>query len=754
MKTLTDKIHPQYLPVFIIAIAILLCYIIIQKIYFTILLKPKITPQVIEEIFENNFKKAIQFDNSSVTPGGNIVLKNVRIAPTTDFNDNYNLISCKKVIIDLNYFKAITGSIVIKGVTFTDASMTIVKNYGKSYLETFKGIFSEIVNGNTINLDDFYMELDGNLLYNENLSTDKLKLSIQDVSLTISLKNKNLSYTIKGKVLPTDSSLDSGRMHISGIINYTDAMGYKSSYHSISAKKLDMHIVNYFLKEYSEYPIAVRGYFYTDCNINHDSGYSFKGTVEFDNCTIENIKNIPHFEYIAKDNISIHAQMECNNDLSEINVSSFSFNDKEISINASLKYIKDKLLQFYFSTNQIDLDDCDYIQFIPGLYYDGSLKILAQCDFDIAQDTMKSFKIVCNANDVSVFKKIGNDTHPYLENARLKVDGDGKSVILDFFTKHKKSDILIHSKINIDKWAPFTSTTDMTITSKQLHSDVLMYLVDDGITSLYTGAMEDMGIGYNEIFFRDKPLGKYLINNILRLKFNIGKLLFDKNAHLKNINIDLISNKGTVSTPAFNCEGYSGIYSFNINAFCNSDYPNLNITAGVSNFDYGKYLQDCGHNNAAGVMNASLNYSVSGYRLSHLLQNGNGLLQVTIANTIFNKTLLQKKIAEMATTCNISLPGGVWRCNRLDITINHVADRWILQNMFIDTDMVQVGGYGNYTIDKGLSLPCYASVFIKEGPAIKGSQRINFFITGSLDNPVIVTGTPCSKKEISIFDVN
>ncbi len=754
MKKLIGNIHPQHLPAFIIAIAILLCLIAIQKIYFTILLKQKITSQVIEEIFENNFKKSIQFDNSSVTLGGNIVLKNVKIAPTTDFNDNYNLISCQKAIIDLNYLKAITGSIGIKGVTFTDASMTIVKNYGKSYLETFKGIFSGIVNGNTINLDDFYIKLDGNLLYNENLSTDKLQLSIQDVSLTISLKNKHLSYTIKGEVLPTDGNLDSGRMHISGIITYSDAFRYKSSHHSIYAKKLDMHLVNYFLKEYSEYQIAVRGYFYADCNINHDSGYSFKGTVECDNCTVENMKNIPHFEYIAKDNISIDTQIECNDDLSEINVSSFSFNDNEISINTTAKYSKDKFLQFYFSTNQIDLEDCDYIQLIPGMYYDGSLEILAQCDFDIANDTMKSFKILWDAHDVSVFKKVGNTTNSYLENARLHVDGDVKSIIIDFFTKHKKSDIGIHSKININKWVPFTSTTDVALSSKQLHSDVLMYMVTNGLSSLYTGAMEDMGIGYNEIFFRDKPLGKYLINNIIRLKFNIGKLLFDKNAHLKNIHVDLISDKGAISTPSFSCEGYSGIYSFNLNAFCNCDYPNLNITAGISNFDYGRYLQDCGQKNATGVMNASFNYSVSGYRLSHLLQNGNGLLQVTIANTILNKTLLQKKIAEMATTCNIALPDGAWRCNRLDVTINHMADKWILQNMFIDTDMVQLGGYGNYTIDKGLSLPCYVSVFTREGLTVKGSQRINFVITGSLDNPLIVTGTPCSKKEISVFDVN
>ncbi|MGQ9844407.1 MAG: hypothetical protein ACUVRK_12715, partial [Spirochaetota bacterium] len=258
----------------------------------------------------------------------------------------------------------------------------------------------------------------------------------------------------------------------------------------------------------------------------------------------------------------------------------------------------------------------------------------------------------------------------------------------------------------------------------------------------------------NEIFFRDKPLGKFLTNNIIKLKINVARLSLDKNAHLKNITIDVLSSKGVISTPSFACEGYSGLFSFNINSFCNSDYPNLSIAAGVSNFDYGRYLQDCGKKNATGELNISFNYSVSGYRLSHLLQNGNGLLQVTIANTLFDKTLLQKKIAEIARNCNISYPDGIWHCNRLDITIHHIADRWILQNVFIDTDMMQLGGYGSYTIDKGLSLPCYATLFTKEGPVIKGSQRINFVISGSLDNPVIVTGAPCSKKEISIFDIN
>lgn len=754
MKKISAKSYPLHLPALVIVIAILLSFLVIQKFYFSILLKPKITAQMIEEIFENNFKKAIQFDHSSVTLGGNIILKNVKIAPATDFNDNYNLISCKNAIIDLNYFKALTGRIVIKGIIFDGASMTIVKNYGKSYLDTFQSIFSGILNGNTINLDNFYMEADGNLVYTENLSTDKLKVVMTNVSLSVSLKNKHLSYGIKGVVEPIDSSLDSGKVRLTGNINYTDTMGYKSSHHAIYAKKLDMQMANYFLKEYSEYPITVRGYFYTDCIIEHDSRYTFKGTVEFDNCTIESIKNVPHFEFISKDNISIYTQMECNEDLSAIDVPSFAFNDKEISIDASLKYVKDKLLQIYFYTNTIDLDDCDYIQLMPGMHYDGSLKILTQCDFDIAHDTMKSLKILWDARDVSLLTKVGSTTNSYLEDARLKVEGDGKSIFLDFFTNHKQSDILLQSKISIDKWSPFASTTDVTIASKKLDSGTLMRLMSNGLSSLYSGAMEDMGIGHNEIFFRDKPLGKYLTNNIIKLKIHVARLLLDKNAYLKNITIDVLSNKGLISTPSFACEGYAGLFSFNINSFCNSDYPSLSIAAGVSNFDYGRYLQDCGKKNATGELNISFNYSVSGYRLSHLLQNGNGLLQVTIANTLFDKILLQKKIAEIARNCNTPYPDGIWHCNRLDITIHHIADRWILQNLFIDTDMVQLGGYGSYTIYNGLSLPCYATLFTKEGPVIKESQRINFVISGSLDNPVVVTGAPCSKKEISIFDIN
>ncbi len=754
MQRIISKISFLHLPSLIIAIAVLLGFLVVQKLYFTVLLSQKVTPQVIEEIFEKNFKKAIQFDDSSPTLGGNIILKNVKIAPTTDFNDSYNLISCKSATIDLNYFKAITGTIAIKGIIFSDASITIVKNYGKSYIDTFRGIFSGIANNNTVTLDNFYIKAYGNLQYNESLSTDKLKISVQDMSLIIKMRNKQLSYAIKGVVEPIDDNLDLGKINVSGTINYTDKWKYTSSHHNIYAKKLDMHIANYFLRDYSDLPVSVRGYFYTDCKIGHDSKYSFNGTIEFDNCTIENIKNIPHYEILSKDNISIDAQMDFNEDLSDINISSFSFNDKELSINVAARFIKDTLLQFNISTNKIDLEDCDYIQLLPGMRYDGSLVLKTECDFDIANGTMKLFKILCDAYDVSVNRKIGKNSISYLQDARLKVDGDIKTILLDFSSKHEKSDISLQSKINIDKWAPFTSTTEISFTSKTLYTDLLVDIIATGISSIYASAIEDMGFGYNEIFFRDKPLGKYLTNNIIKLKINIARLIFNKNAQLKNISIDILSNKGIVATPSFTCEGYSGIYSFNVNAFCNCDYPSLSFSAGVSNFDYGRFLQDGGQKNATGIMNANVNYSVSGYRLSHLLQNGNGFLQVTIANTLFDKTLINKKIGEIAANCNISFPNSIWRCNRLDVTVNHVADRWILQNMFIDTDMMQLGGYGSYTIDKGLSLPCYATLFIKEGPVIRGSQRVNFVITGSLDNPVIVTGAPCGKKEISVFDVN
>ncbi|MGQ9848326.1 MAG: hypothetical protein ACUVQP_12620, partial [Bacteroidales bacterium] len=251
MKKISAKFYPLHLPALVLVIAILLGFLVIQKFYFLILLQPKITPHEIEEIFGNNFKKAIQFDHSSVTLGGNIFLKNVKIAPTTDFNDNYNLISCKNAIIDLNYFKELAGKIVIKGITFDDASLTIVKNYGKSYIDTFQSIFSGILKGNTINLDNFYMEADGNLVYTEHLSTDRLNVVMTNVSLSISLKNKHLSYSIKGVVEPIDSSLDSGKVRLTGIINYTDTMGYKSSHNAIYEKKLDMNMSKYFLKEYS-----------------------------------------------------------------------------------------------------------------------------------------------------------------------------------------------------------------------------------------------------------------------------------------------------------------------------------------------------------------------------------------------------------------------------------------------------------------------------------------------------------------------
>ena len=128
-----------------IAVGVCFVFLLIQQMLFALLFNEKEMHLIIQNIFEKNFNKAIQFDDITVTMGGNLKLKNIKIAPTTDFNDNYNLISSKKTIIDLSYFRAITGNIHIKGIKFYDSSITIVKNYGKSYKEIFDHFSTNVV---------------------------------------------------------------------------------------------------------------------------------------------------------------------------------------------------------------------------------------------------------------------------------------------------------------------------------------------------------------------------------------------------------------------------------------------------------------------------------------------------------------------------------------------------------------------------------------------------------------------------------
>jgi len=342
-----------------------------------------------------------------------------------------------------------------------------------------------------------------------------------------------------------------------------------------------------------------------------------------------------------------------------------------------LQFLKDKYFNIAVTTNSIDLDDIDYLQIIPDVYGDGTFALDIQFDYDLLHNEMKSFKIYCDDEDIAIFSKTKNNAMTYIKDSWLKINGDIKKININACAKHQKSDVMLRSTINIEKWVPFTSTDEIMVQSKRLSAELLSKLLLKGIKELYSKAAEDLSIGYNEIYFRQKPLGRYLSNNIINAKINVDTLIFEKNAHLKNINLELLSNKGLVTTQSFNCEGYSANYNFSVNAFCNSDYPTMTISCAVNNFDYGAFLRDTGLKDATGLMNVNLNYGVSGYRLSHLLQNGKGIFTLNIANSVLNSSMIQRKIIELAKSCNIVVEEGKWHCNRFDVAINHSADRLI-----------------------------------------------------------------------------
>ena len=755
MKLLYNHIISKRWSILYSVIGVCFVFLLIQQMLFALLFNEKEMHLIIQNIFEKNFNKAIQFDDITVTMGGNLKLKNIKIAPTTDFNDNYNLISSKKTIIDLSYFRAMTGSINIKGIKFYDSSITIVKNYGKSYQEIFDHIFTNVVtNAKYISYNDFYIKAMGNCIYNENFSNNKLKIHVDDVLISLRMDGTTFRYRINGKIKPLDDSFDEGKIKLSGYVYFSDKINYQSSSHEIYIKKLDMSIANYFIKDNSDLSLSIKGYFYTDLMIKHDNKYSIKGSVDFDNVTIENNGVLPHYMIVSNDNVSIKSSMKINNDLSDVTIDYLSFNDNEIDINASLQFLKDKYFNIAVTTNSIDLDDIDYLQIIPDVYGDGTFALDIQFDYDLLHNEMKSFKIYCDAEDIAIFSKTKNNAMTYIKDSWLKINGDIKKININACAKHQKSDVMLRSTINIEKWVPFTSTDEIMVQSKRLSAELLSKLLLKGIKELYSEAAEDLSIGYNEIYFRQKPLGKYLSNNIINTKINVDTLTFEKNAHLKNINIELLSNKGLVTTQSFNCEGYSANYNFSVNAFCNSDYPTMTISCAVNNFDYGTFLRDTGLKDATGLMNMNLNYGVSGYRLSHLLQNGNGNFTLNIANSVLNSSMIQRKIIELAKSCNIVVEGGGWHCNRIDVAINHTADRLILQSLYIDTDNASVSGYGNYSIENGLSLPCNATFYKRDGRTITTTHRASFSIKGELLRPFIVPSFPCGKEQILLFDVN
>jgi hypothetical protein len=136
------------------------------------------------------------------------------------------------------------------------------------------------------------------------------------------------------------------------------------------------------------------------------------------------------------------------------------------------------------------------------------------------------------------------------------------------------SDFKLVSKSHIKKWHPFSTKTQVNLFSKYMKFSQIKYLTVNGLGTLYRHVYKDKLKGYNEIYFKVKPFGKFVNNNDINTKIQIEKIGIRNHSYLSNGDLEINLHKGKLTTKKFVLNGYSANYKFDMNADLNM---NVNI---------------------------------------------------------------------------------------------------------------------------------------------------------------------------------
>ncbi|MFW5770413.1 MAG: hypothetical protein ACOCX9_03160 [Spirochaetota bacterium] len=758
----------------IIAIALLSVIIgllIFLRIYFSYMYPEKMLKDSVRGFFKENFNKAITLDEVDISTTGNLVVKNLNVSIGSDFNDNISLISCSEAIIDMKFIPMLRGEPVVNGMNFRKAMVTIVKNYGKPYAETFNSIFlsiNDVNNMKSIDMSNFSLSLNGVIVYREILRDDRFEMKIRNVIMRTNITNSQITYDLSGTLLPYGSvELGDGSISINGKIYLDEDYVYRDSRHSIRINNFDISYGNIFIKEHDIAKINAGGGVTLDGELVHGDN-SITGQVKSE---LNNLGLYYHadpkrpFAIVSNENCNATVEFAVDQAGNKISIQKYSIYDDRISINGSCGYEnsdQNHYVELEMKSNTINLEDVSkYLVPYQNLSYNGKLNLDCNIGYNIREHQADKFNIdvLLDKSSASVFQDGSNI--PIFKDGTLKIKGHPESLVMKMSAVRNRSDLTCDVYSDVSTWYPFSANSVMTLKSSVMELDNISKVIVAGISKLYEQSLIDAKKGYDETYFMQTSAGEFMVNNDIAVNMVFQKVLAGKAAQIDNCILSLKSEKGRVKLDRFEMTGYNAQYDFDCEGYFNRDYPLFSMSGSINSFNLDDFCQDSEISTSTGILSLAFDFEVNAYRLYHLLNNGRGSFTCSIRDGKIEGTGIQKQLQnffsepgyELSTLDRINYSSG-------DISVRHYGRNWYVRNIELNGDSLQLSGRGNYILEEGLNIPVYAIVAMQVKDKEKAvnekveKRRIPLVIKSSPLKPILKYKKEQKKKSLILFNVN
>jgi len=758
----------------IIAIAlfsIIIGFLVFLRIFFSYMYPEKMLKDSVREFFMDNFNKAITLDDVDVTIAGNMVVKNLNVSIASDFNDNISLISCSEAIIDMKFIPMLRGEPVVNGMDFRSAMVTIVKNYGKPYAETFNSIFlsiNDINNMKSLDLSNFRLSLSGTIVYREILRDDRFEMKIRNVNMSTRFTDSRITYDASGTLLPHGSvELGDGSISIDGKINLDKGYIYRDSRHSIRMNNFDASYGNIFIKEHDIAKINAGGGVSLDGKLVH-GGNSLTGQLKFElnNLGLYYRADPAHpFAIVSNENCNASVAFAVDLTGNKITIQEYSIYDDRIRIEGSCGYENNDqkhYVELEMKSNTINLEDVSrYLVPYQNLSYAGKLNLDCNIGYNIRERQADRFHldVQIDKSSASVFKDGSNIS--IFRDGILKIKGHPESLVLKMSAARNRSDLTWEVYSDVNTWYPFSATSVMSLKSSVMELDNISKLIVTGISKLYEKSLIDAKQGYDETYFTQTPAGDFMIHNDVALNIVFKKVLAGKAARIDNCILSMKSDKGRVRVERFEMNGYNARYDFDCEGYFNRDYPLFSISGSVNSFNLDDFCRDAEIGASTGTLSLAFDFEVNAYRLYHLLNNGRGSFNCSVREGKIEGTGIQKQLQNFLREPGYDLHTlDLINYTYGDLSIRHYGRNWYVRNIEFHGDSLQFNGRGSYVLEEGLNIPIYAivSMQVKEkDAAVKEKQEkrgVPLVIKGSPRKPILKHRKEQEKKSLVLFNVN
>jgi hypothetical protein len=770
VDTILSKVSGRVLVSVLAPCAVLLVAAVSLKIYLVSAYPESVLKGYVTAFIKDNFNKAVTFDDAYVSVTGNIVVSNLNVSISSDFNDNISLVKCRSVEIRLAFFSIFSGRPVIRGISFEDPDITLYKKYGKGYLETFNEIFrltrpvSEI---SQIDRERFYIEIDNSrLLYREVFRDDTLQLRMERVGALLTLRGDVLEYDVAGRVLPLqDGGPGRGRLRFRGKVKIGGGNRFVSSVNSLDLGNFDISYLNSYLRENVRDTLFTGGGLDASLEMNTiDNHASVGGRLEITNLQALEVKDNERVNYVSNENLNLDFLFDAANGFGRMTVRRLNIYDDNFRLALRGVYNRNALEEYFdvsFETGAIDLARMsENITPVRGALFRGRLKMNGRVRYDLFSKNSMGTRLSLDLEDFAVKLVEKKGTREAVKRMKLKLALRDDELKAELSAGLETSQFDIAWESYIKKWSPLSTESFITLKSPVMAGGDLLGPVRALVEYFYQGAYDDKKIGYEQIMFRTEPLGEFLNSNNVKARLDVKKVVLGQRASLAGVSFDAGLAEGRLFLENFTAAGYNGEYAFKVEGMFNLWQPLISVEAGIKNFDLKSFCADAGvKGEISGSLNVGLSFQVGAFRLAQVLENAIMDVTVDMGGGTLKNTPVQDRFAEFLKKQGFKDPDvGELAVTTASLAFSQRADNFQVTRLALLADKMRFYARGRYQYDEGLNVP--VEVTVSQAGTPGGTLTASLELKGPLAMPRLFKAKGRNDKNdspaepLTLFNVN